>query len=99
VSSTKIDPIVGGGPENNNSAVATRLESIPLKKLIAGGDLTYSNSLIEAVNKILKYRYLFRGPMHDGTVFDKEDHRERISPAGIERRLNNHRSCPPCEAI
>ena len=45
--------------------VAMLLESIPLKKFIAGVDVTYSNSLIEAVNKILKYRYLFRGPIPD----------------------------------
>ena len=61
----KIDLIVDGGPENKNSAVKMLLESIPLKKLIAGVDVTYSNSLIEAVNKILKYRYLFRGPIPD----------------------------------
>jgi len=41
------------------------LESIPLKKLIAGVDVSFSNSLIEAVNKILNYRYLFRGPIPD----------------------------------
>ena len=50
---------------NNNGAVEILLESIPLKKRITGVDVTFSNSLIEAVNKILKYRYLFRGPIPD----------------------------------
>jgi len=43
------------------------LHCVPVRKinLIAGVDVTYSNSLIEAVNKILKYRYLFRVPIPD----------------------------------
>lgn len=36
-----------------------------IKKLIARVDVTFSNSMIEAVNKILKYRYLFRTSIPD----------------------------------
>ena len=61
----KINLIVDGGPENNNARVESVLEQLPVKKLIAGVDVTFSNSLIEAVNKILKYRYLFREPIPD----------------------------------
>jgi len=39
------------------------LERLPLKKLIAGVHVACSNPMIEAVNKILKYRYLFRKPI------------------------------------
>jgi len=61
----KIDLIVDGGPENNNTEVEALLEQIPLRKLIAQVQVTFSNSMIEAVNKTLKYRYLFRTPIPD----------------------------------
>ena len=35
------------------------LLSLPIKKLIAQQDIVFSNSMIEAANKQLKYRYLF----------------------------------------
>ena len=61
----KIDLIVDGGPENNNVEVGALLEQLPLRKLIAQVQVTYSNSMIEATNKTLKYRYLFRMPIPD----------------------------------
>ncbi len=57
--------IVDGGSENNNRHVEAYLASVPVKKLIARVDVSFSNSMIEAVNKILKYRYLFRKPIPD----------------------------------
>ena len=57
--------IVDGGPENNNRMVEAYLETVTIKKLIARVDVTFSNSMIEAVNKILKYRYLFRTSIPD----------------------------------
>jgi len=41
----------GGGPENNSGAVRMHSESIPLKKLIARVDVTFSNSLIERLSQ------------------------------------------------
>lgn len=54
--------IVDGGPENNNQEVEALLEELPVKKLVAGVQINCSNSMIEAVNKALKYQYLFRQP-------------------------------------
>lgn len=53
--------IVDGGSENNNIYVDTLLADNPntLTKLIAQKDISFSNSMVEAVNKILKYNYLF----------------------------------------
>ena len=60
-----IDLIVDGGPENNNRLVSAYLEDTPIRKLVARVDVSFSNSMIEAVNKILKYRYIFRTPVPD----------------------------------
>jgi len=49
-----------GGSENVNISVKDYLASVPLKLHIAQVDVSFSNSMIEAVNKILKYRYIFR---------------------------------------
>ena len=44
--------IVDGGPENNNRHVEAYLAAVPVRKLIARVDVSFSNSMIEAVNKI-----------------------------------------------
>ena len=56
--------ISDGGPENNNKFVDGFLEKkeISIKKLIAQKDISFSNSIVEAMNKILKYQYLY---LHD----------------------------------
>ena len=61
----RIDLIVDGGPENNNRLVSAFLEDTPIRKLVARVDVSFFNSMIEAVNKILKYRYIFRTPVPD----------------------------------
>lgn len=59
--------IVDGGVENNNKAVDDLIhsENICVQKLIAGRDIKFSNSIVEAQNKILKYRYLFKHNYYD----------------------------------
>ncbi len=59
--------IVDGGVENNNIAVDDYInsEDISVQKLIAGKDIRFSNSIVEAQNKIIKYRYLFKHEYHD----------------------------------
>lgn len=52
--------ISDGGSENVNISVKEYLSSVPLKLQVAHVDVSFSNSMIEAVNKILKYRYIFR---------------------------------------
>lgn len=52
--------ISDGGSENVNVSVKEYLSFVPLTLHIAHVDVSFSNSMIEAVNKILKYRYIFR---------------------------------------
>jgi transposase InsO family protein len=60
-----IDLFVDGGPENNNRVVSGFLADTPIRKLVARVDVSFSNSMIEAVNKILKYQYIFRSSIPD----------------------------------
>jgi putative transposase len=59
-----VDLIVDGGPENNNTTVDEFINdpAISVRKIIAGRDIHFSNSMVEAVNKLVKYRHLF---LHD----------------------------------
>ena len=40
-------------------------EEVTVQKLIAGKDIKFSNSIVEAQNKIIKYRYLFKHDFWD----------------------------------
>jgi putative transposase len=40
-------------------------EEVTVQKLIAGKDIKFSNSIVEAQNKIIKYRYLFKHNFKD----------------------------------
>ena len=57
--SENIELIVDGGTENNNKKVETLLEKYPVDKLIALKDILKSNSMVESLNKIIKYDYLY----------------------------------------
>jgi len=63
-----VELIVDGGPENNNHIVNTFLnsEGVDITKSIALKDILFSNSMVEAANKLLKYRYLFPKDVQDG---------------------------------
>lgn len=52
--------IIDGGPENNNHRMDDyiNLSGINIQKQVALKDIPFSNSFIEAQNKLLKYRYL-----------------------------------------
>ncbi|MBN1411662.1 MAG: transposase [Spirochaetales bacterium] len=57
----KTDPILlitDGGPENKGE-VKTYLNTVPIKQIIAQKDIKFSNCMVEAVNKRLKYNFLF----------------------------------------
>ena len=64
-----IDLIVDGGPENNNHRMDQFLNrnGINLQKKIALKDILFSNSMVEAANKLLKYRYLFPKKIANGS--------------------------------
>ncbi|PCI95243.1 MAG: hypothetical protein COB15_12330 [Flavobacteriales bacterium] len=53
--------IVDGGPENNNIVIDNFISrsEINIQKLVALRDINFSNSMIERVNRVFKYRYLF----------------------------------------
>lgn len=61
----KTELIVDGGTENNNKSVETLPEKYPVDKLIALKDILKSNSMIESLNKIIKYDYLYPRNIHD----------------------------------
>lgn len=65
--------IVDGGSENNNNIVDEYIDSpsISIKKIIAQQDILFSNSIVEAVNKIVKYRSLFLNNIQDITALQK----------------------------
>lgn len=52
--------LTDGGSENVNSTVSEFINSpdIPIKHIIAQKDVIFSNSMIEAVNKIIKHQFL-----------------------------------------
>ncbi|PCJ62705.1 MAG: hypothetical protein COA58_16885 [Bacteroidetes bacterium] len=60
-----MDLIVDGGSENNNKTVEQfiRESQVDITKKIALKDIQQSNSMVEASNKILKHRYLFKQPI------------------------------------
>lgn len=68
--SNKVELIVDGGSENKNKWVDNYISNnLPQVKLLeARKDVDYSNSMIEAFNKHLKYNYLFKEPIY---MFDQ----------------------------
>lgn len=63
----KTQLIVDGGKENNNHAVDTFIQrkDTPLNKVVALKDILKSNSMVEHINRQLKYEYLFIQPIYD----------------------------------
>ncbi len=56
--------LTDGGSENVNTKVASFINSLvyPAKYIIAQKDVVFSNSMIEAFNKVLKHQFLY--PLH-----------------------------------
>ncbi len=70
---SKVDLIVDGGSENNNSTVEgfISVSQISIHKLVALRDVHFSNSIVEAVNKVVKYSYLFPKKLPDGASLER----------------------------
>jgi putative transposase len=86
--------ITDGGPENDNDIMNTFAinETEGFKTAIAQRDIPFSNSLIEAQNKLFKYRYLFRQEYNnedelrrvfENDVFDFNCRRPHVSLKGF----------------
>ena len=87
----KEDPLtvlmVDDGSENKgdvNTAIAT--QEIKLNKLIAQKDIIFSNSMVESVNKQMKYGFLFRHELLDF------DHVQRFLETAVETYNNRPHS-------
>ncbi len=78
--------IVDGGSENINSTVDEYINApgISIKRIIAQQDIIFSNSIVEAVNKIVKYRSLFLHNIPDIIALKK--HLEKFVPVYNEIR-------------
>ncbi len=57
--------IVDGGSENKGAVDGFIVNHKNWKKIIAQKDIIFSNSIVEAVNKILKYQYIFKRSFSD----------------------------------
>ena len=69
----QVDLIVDGGSENHNQYVDNFIkgDNINIRKLTAQIDICYSNSMVEAFNKVLKYQYLFPKTMANGKILKR----------------------------
>ena len=87
---TSITLITDGGPENNLKAFLASLDH-PMDHQTALVDIHFSNSLIEAHNKVIKYNYLYRMTITDGAqlmkvlsmIVDDFNNRPHISLGGL----------------
>ena len=64
----QIQLLSDGGSENVNKTVADFIDTnqIPIKHMIAQKDVVFSNSMIEAINKIIKHQFLHPKEIGDG---------------------------------
>jgi transposase InsO family protein len=67
----EIQLLVDDGSENKAAILDDYLATIPVSKIIAQQDIIFSNSIVEAGHKILKYGYLFRDPIPDFKTLQK----------------------------
>lgn len=66
---TSVKLITDGGPENRGEVSGFTNEHSSIEQLIAQKDIIQSNSMVESVNKHMKYYYLFRKDLANlGTV-------------------------------
>ena len=94
-----IDLIVDGGAENNNHKVDGFLDDIQgvIQKLVAQKDILFSNSMIESVNKTLKYCYLFH---HEIQNFESTvKHLEKAVLEYNNRPHYAHKGLTPTEVL
>jgi putative transposase len=56
----KLQFLTDGGSENVNTIVSDFIDSpdIPIKHIIAQKDVVFSNSMVEALNKVIKHQFL-----------------------------------------
>ncbi len=65
--------LTDGGSENVNTTVVHYLSSltIPIKHLIAQKDVVFSNSMVEALNKVIKHQFLYHRDLEGRATLEK----------------------------
>lgn len=65
--------LTDGGTENINHTVCTFIDSsdVPIDHVIAQKDVVFSNSMIEALNKVIKHQFLFHKEINSKEVLNK----------------------------
>lgn len=61
----KIQLLSDGGSENVNTTVSNFTSSNHIKHLIAQKDVSFSNSMIESINKVIKHQFLYHKEIPD----------------------------------
>jgi hypothetical protein len=84
----RADLITDDGPENNGGVKRfTSMDCVSLRQLIAQKDIIYSNSMVEAINKTMKYYFLFTQTLPDFEATVK--YLEKAVPENNNRPIQN----------
>ena len=69
----KLQFLTDGGSENVNTTVANFINSpdVPIEHIIAQKDVLFSNSMVEALNKVIKHQFLFPKAIANGNILHK----------------------------
>lgn len=64
----KLQFLTDGGGENVNTLVSNFINSpdVPIEHIIAQKDVVFSNSMVEALNKVMKHQFLFPKEITNG---------------------------------
>ena len=87
------DLVTDGGPENKTIHEFTAETAVEIRRLVAQKDIIFSNSLIEFVNKTIKYRHLFQENLPDFSTTVK--YLEHAIPTYNNRPHSSPMACRP----
>lgn len=90
--------IVDGGTENNNKTVERFIDKYPVDKVVALQDIEKSNSMVEALNRLLKYSYLFTRNLMNQTELTNAMHKYVIPDYNNRRPHGSLHGLTPQEA-
>lgn len=68
----KLQFLTDGGSENVNTTVSNFIDNpdFPIEHIIAQKDVVFSNSMVEALNKVIKHQFLFPKEIANGNQLD-----------------------------
>jgi putative transposase len=94
----KVELIVDGGTENNNAKVETFIEKYPVEKIVALQDIAKSNAMVESINKIIKYDYLFHRQIQNHSQLKHIMHKVVLPDYNDKRPHGSLHGLTPLEA-